>query len=104
MLGQTKNTFVFLVLLLFSGASYCQYIFFDDFEKNLDNWKFADSSIARLFHTNDTGHKTVLRLTPNNSTDCILLKNSENWRGFQIEGEVLFPSDQHIYFGLVYNY
>ena len=52
----------------------------------------------------DANHKSILKLTPNKTAECVVLKNSDKWNGVLIEGEVLFPNDRHNYFGLVYNY
>lgn len=34
----------------------------------------------------------------------LLARGSETWGGVRIEGEVLFPTDEHSYFGVIYNY
>ncbi len=81
-----------------------QIIFFDDFESNLDKWVVPDSNMAQIIYTKDALHKSVLKLNPNNTAECVLIKNSGKWNGIAIEDEVLFPSDQHNYLGLVYNY
>lgn len=76
----------------------------DDFERGIDNWQVDDPMSFRIISSGDTTHKNVLSLSPNQTAQCVLLKNSANLNGIRIEGEVLFPTNGHNYFGLVYNY
>ena len=105
-LEQMNNRYIitFFILLMKLTIGSGQTLFFDEFENNLQGWEYQDTSVYQRFLTQDSLHKSVLKLIPNKTTECILIKNSENWDAVAIEGQVLFPSDQHNYLGLVYNY
>jgi hypothetical protein len=99
-----KQSIIIFFLILYNLSVSGQNIFFDDFETNLSKWEYSDSGLVQITDTNDSIHRSVLKLIPNKTSDCILIKNSDKWSEVLIEGQVLFPTDKHNYLGLVYNY
>ena len=91
----------FLNILITINA---QTLFFDDFENGLNNWEYKDNNLCRLQQSSDTSHKKVLELTPNRTANCILIIESQKWNAFSIEGDILFPTDEHNYMGFVFNF
>ena len=87
-----------------SASAFGQELFCDDFEGDLSQWIYSEDSIAQLHETEDPDHKTVLKLIPSRNSHCLLMKGSDAWMGFVMEGEILFPTNEHNYFGLVYGY
>lgn len=99
-----KHITITLFFLFNTAIAFSQNLFYESFENGLINWQYTDSNIVQLFETQDTLHNTILKLIPNRTSDCLLIKNSDQWDSVMIEGEVLFPTNQHNYLGLVYNY
>lgn len=99
----TKH-FIIILFLILSRAIYGQALFYDDFEAGLGQWEYQKPGIAQILQTEDAAHKSVLKLTPNKTAECVLIKDSKTWGNIVISGEALFPTDQHDYLGLVYNY
>ncbi len=101
-----KNQFMllFTISLLLLACSPRESILVDHFENGINNWQVDDPVSFRIISSGDTTHNKVLCLSPNQTSQCVLLKNTSDLNGIRIEGDVLFPTDGHNYFGLVYNY
>jgi hypothetical protein len=92
------------IFLILSRGVFGQALFHDDFESDLRLWEYQGQGIAQVIKTEDLTHKSVLKLSPNKTAECILIKDSDKWESIVIKGQVLFPTDKHDYLGLVYNY
>jgi hypothetical protein len=79
-------------------------IFYDNYEDGFTKWEVEDTLSNRILSTGDPLHKHVLSLKPNNTAQCVLIKNSSDWSRYKIEGDVLFPTDGDSYMGFVYDY
>ena len=75
----------------------------DDFEGSLANWELTGEGGAFLHDSGDPEHGGVLVLRPQGDV-TLLARGSERWGGVRIEGDVLFPDDEHNYLGVIYNY
>ncbi|KAA3621182.1 MAG: hypothetical protein DWQ02_28195, partial [Bacteroidetes bacterium] len=91
-------------ILLFISGTFGQTLFYENFEEGLANWNYQEPGIAQIIETEDSTHKSVLKLTPNRSAECVLVKDSDQWDKIVIKGEALFPTELHDYLGLVYKY
>ena len=87
-----------------SAAQQAEELFFDDFESDLAGWAISDPEAIRILETGDPSHGNVLLLSPAHAKLHALIRDSESWRGYRVEGEVLFPEDVHNYLGFIYNY
>ena len=100
-----NNKLIILTFFLFlSRGIFGQALFNDDFEADLEQWEYQEPGIAQIIKTEDSNHESVLKLTPNRTAECVLIKDSDKWERIAIKGQALFTSDQHDYLGLVYNY
>jgi hypothetical protein len=79
-------------------------LFTDDFESGIDRWQILGDAGVSLRATADTAHGTVLALEPNGDDVAALIRGSEAWRGIRLEGDMLFPTAEHSYLGLLYNH
>jgi hypothetical protein len=79
-------------------------LFSDDFEGSLDGWRVSDPSAIRTLDSGDPVHGRVLEMAPRDAQIDALMRGSEAWRAYRVEGEVLFPTDEHNYLGIIYNY
>ena len=75
--------------------------FTDDFEGGLDRWLIVGDSSAALHRLDDPAHGQLLVLRPRGDVYA-LVPGSEAWGGLRMEGDVLFPDDEHNYLGLLY--
>ncbi|MEP5612674.1 MAG: hypothetical protein ABJP45_10520 [Cyclobacteriaceae bacterium] len=73
----------------------------DEFENGLSKWTVNNPEKFNLVET-ENGH--ALELIPGSSNTYILLKGSENWTNYRVEGDVLFPENDDNYLGFIYNY
>ncbi len=92
------------ISIFLSNGIYAQGLYYEDFETDLGKWEYKEHGIAQIIKTEDSAHKSVLKLSPNRSAECVLIKDSDKWGSVVIKGEALFPTDQHDYLGMVYNY
>ena len=76
----------------------------DDFEGDLSAWETNDALAIAIVDSADPGHGGVLELNPGHSTLYAVIKGSESWPAYRIEGEVLFPTNEHNYLGFIYNF
>ena len=104
--GKTLSIMVFLLVLPLHGSTASDTrveLFSDDFENGLDQWEISNSEAIAIVDAGDSGHGKVLRMAPSDARLRALIRGSDRWRGYRIEGDVLFPDDQHNYLGFVYN-
>ncbi len=79
-------------------------LFHDDFESGLGRWTISDPAAIGVIDSGDPDRGMVLRLRPAHSRLHALIRGSEGWGPYRLEGRVLFPTDEHNYLGLIYNY
>ncbi len=92
------------VSVTLSAAQQPEELFFDDFESDLAGWAISDPEAVHILETGDPAHGRVLLLSPAHARLHALIRGSESWHGYRIEGEVLFPENVHNYLGFIYNY
>ena len=78
-------------------------LFFDDFESGLHRWDVTGAPAIRTVASGDPAHGQVLLLQPAGDIHA-LIRGSEEWRGVRFEGDVLFPTAEHNYLGVIYNF
>jgi hypothetical protein len=78
-------------------------VFRDDFESGVDRWEVSDPNGIAPFDSGDPVHGKVLRMAPSDTRVHALIRGSETWGRYRIEGDVLFPDDVHNYLGFIYN-
>jgi hypothetical protein len=78
-------------------------LFFDDFEGDLSGWEIGDPEVIRTRDSGDPECGRVLELAPTDARLAALMRGSEEWQGYRVEGFFLFPTNEHNYLGLVYN-
>jgi hypothetical protein len=79
-------------------------VFRDDFESGMDRWDVSDPSAIAPIDSGDPNHGKVLRMAPSDARLHALIRGSEAWGHYRIEGDVLFPDDDHNYLGFIYNF
>jgi hypothetical protein len=95
-------TFVMVSIVQTMGIA--NSIFFqDDFEKGMDKWDLVNPPKVRIIESGDPKHGKILALYPGAPVHA-LIKNSERWTNVKVEGDVLFPENEHSYMGFIYNY
>ncbi len=77
-------------------------LFEENFEDGLGRWHILGTS-ARVEDSGSPEHGRVLVLSPRGDAFA-LIDGSENWGGVRLEGDVLFPTDEDNYLGVVYNH
>ena len=78
-------------------------LFFDDFEADLSAWELSDADSVRIRDSGDPERGHVLELVPKGAKLHALMRGSEAWRGYRVEGFFLFPTREHNYLGFLYN-
>ena len=100
-----------LYTMFFLNSVYSQnnIYFSDDFEYGLDHWEFYAKKTMEpisneefLVNSGDKEHGMVLSLIPGQLIG--LIKGSEEWSNYKIEGDVYFPKTPASLMGLVYNF
>jgi len=79
-------------------------LFEDDFEGDLSRWELGDETVLRIVDSGDRAHGRVFELSPAHARLAALMRGSEAWRGYRVEGDVLFPEDVQNYLGFIYHY
>ncbi len=79
-------------------------LFADDFEGDLSQWELGDESVLRIVDSGDAAHGRVFEMAPADARLAALMRGSDRWRGYRVEGDVLFPENVHNYLGLVYHH
>jgi hypothetical protein len=92
---------IFLCISL--NLLHAQERFADDFERDLSGWQLVGAHAIQLVDSNDPQHGRVMQLQPDGAVYA-LIKNSHQWGGVRVEGEVLFLDGGDNYLGLIYNY
>jgi hypothetical protein len=92
-----------LLVGTFPGRLTAQLRFTEDFEDDLSRWKLIGDQAIAIRESDDPDHGHVLVLRPDGLVHA-LVKDSDRWGALRVEGEILFPRDEHNYFGLMYNY
>jgi hypothetical protein len=77
--------------------------FSTDFESGLAGWEISGNQAVSTLGTGDSAHATVLRLHPSGDVTA-LVAGSAGWGGVRIEGDVLFPTDENAYLGVIYDF
>jgi hypothetical protein len=91
------------ILFILTIPLTAQIRFSDNFEGDLSRWILIGDKSIKIINSNDPIHRQVMELKPNGAVYA-LIKDSNKWGGIRITGELLFPDNQHNYFGLIYNY
>ena len=103
----TRIIYLIIVLTIVSRSSLMadeRVLFSDDFESGALKWDLVNADKIRIVDSGDSDYKNVMALFPGGQTVYALIKNSEGWTNYRIEGDVLFPEDFHNYMGLIYHY
>jgi len=79
-------------------------LFSDDFEGTLEGWQISDPAVIRAVDSGDPGHGRVLEMAPRAAQADALIRGSEAWAAYRVEAEVLFPTDEQNYLGIIYHY
>jgi len=79
-------------------------LFFDDFEAGLARWEVSNAEAMTIIDSGDPDHGHVFRLAPAEAQISALIRGSESWPAYRIEGKMLFPTDEHNYLGVIYNH
>jgi hypothetical protein len=79
-------------------------LFSDDFEGALEGWSITDPAAIRTVDSHDSVHGRILEMAPHDAQLGAFIRDSEAWGAYRVEGEVLFPTDEHNYLGIVYHY
>jgi hypothetical protein len=78
-------------------------LFRETFDQGLDRWEVVRSNDIKIRHAMDAEHGRVLVLVPNGDVYA-LIKGSDQWNGWRMEGEVLFPTSEDSYLSILYNF
>ncbi len=100
---QVRLRFTPLLLLLSFFSLTAQPIFQDDFENGLSGWEINANAGVKIIDSGDGSHAKVMALIPDGNVFA-LIKNSEKWGPLRLEGEMLFPKNEHNYLGFIFNY
>jgi len=92
-----------ILIFLFPEIPSAQHRFTENFENDLSQWELVGEHSVVIKDSGDPEHDKVLVLQPGGHVFA-LVKKSEQWGAIRIEGEILFPRNEHNYFGLIYNY
>ena len=92
-----------LLVYLCPDISSAQLRLTEDFENDLSRWDLVGDQSIAIQKSGDPEHGQVLVLQPDGHVFA-LVKESDHWGAIRVEGEILFPQNEHNYFGLIYNY
>jgi hypothetical protein len=92
-----------LVLALIAAGAPERLRFTDDFEGSLDRWTLTGSKYIRTADSGDPAHKRVLVLDSGGDV-LALVEGSERFGAVRLEGDVMFPTDENNYLGVVYHH
>jgi len=79
-------------------------VFREDFETGMDRWDVSDPNAIAPIDSGDPKHGKVLRMAPSDARLHALIRGSNAWGRYRIEGDVLFPENVHNYLGFIYNF
>lgn len=94
---------VFLVVSVI-GIGKERIAFTDDFEKGLSKWDIFNPARITLGDSGDPKHGKVMTLRSGGPGIYALIKGSDGWTNYRLEGDVCFPVDYIHYLGLIYNF
>ncbi len=104
---RSNRIFFKIALSIFLSSSFswlgAQERFIETFENDLSRWQLIGAHAIQLVQSNDPNHGKVMQLQPDGAVYA-LIKNSDQWGGVRVEGEVLFLDGDDNYLGLIYNY
>ena len=75
-----------------------------DFESDVSDWTFVGDHSIEVVDSHDATHGKVLELRANGDAVYALARGSEDWGALRVEADFRFPSDDHSYLGLIYNF
>ena len=78
--------------------------FAEDFEKGLGKWDLVNADKIRIEDSGDSAHGKVMTLYTGGEAVYALIKGSDGWTDYKIEGDIFFPEYTCSYLGLIYNY
>ncbi len=78
-------------------------LFSDNFEGDLRQWKIVSAPDVVIRDSKDPDHGKVMVLIPNGDVYA-LVRGSDRWNGIRMEGDVLFPTNESNYLGIIYNF
>ena len=78
-------------------------LFEERFDAELEQWVFPMGEGQSIVPRAD-GDGAALQLQVVDAPVYALIRGSEDWADVRIEGEVLFPTDEHNYLGFIYRY
>lgn len=99
-----QNICILFLSLLLTSCHKKELLFFDDFENGLSKWELVTSHKVKIIKSKDPVHQHVMALYPHGPAVYALIKNSDKWNNYCIEGDFLFPINHHHYLGFIYNY
>ena len=91
-------------LLALATPLSAQLRFSEDFESGLDGWRLVSPHAMSIENVGGPGRGRVLVMNADGWDVYALVRGSETWGNVRVDGEVLFPTDEHNYLGLLYNY
>ncbi|MFQ5527875.1 MAG: hypothetical protein ACE5GX_16655 [Thermoanaerobaculia bacterium] len=74
------------------------------FEEGLEDWDFESSEGFTVVESGDPTHGKVLQMRPSGPRTHALFPGSDTWGSYRLEGDVLFPTNEHSYLGFIYNF
>ncbi|MCU0287098.1 MAG: hypothetical protein MUF15_11980 [Acidobacteria bacterium] len=101
------RVFFILFLIIFNRTGWATGVpvhFYDDFEKGSAKWDFLNPDHIEIKDSGDPKHGKILCLHSGGPGVYALVKNSQGWTNYKIEGDVYFPYYFYHYLGLIYNY
>ncbi|UII75155.1 DUF1080 domain-containing protein [Flagellimonas sp. HMM57] len=98
-----KIKIILLVVVFLPTVCIAQLLFEDDFEGNLSGWEINNVTSVEIIDSQDSKQGKVLTLKPNGNVSA-LIKDSDQWGSVKVEGQLLFPKNEHNYLGFIYNY
>ena len=94
----------FLAPLAWAASADAQLRFDDDFSDGLSRWELSGAQAISIQESGDPAHGRVLVLEPDGWDVYALMRGSDDWGAVRVEGDVLFPRDEHNYLGVIYNF
>lgn len=91
-------------VLCLPSPLHAQQRFADDFEGDLSRWELVGGRAIEIRDSGDARHGRVLLLDNDGWDVYALIKGSDQWGSVRVEGDVVFPDDNHNYLGVLYNY
>jgi len=91
--------------LIAATVARAQEVLFEErFEGDLTTWDVSNPNSIRRVDSGDPQRGNVLEMTPHDLAMRALVRGSEEWGAYRVEGMVRFPSDEQNYLGFLYHY